>query len=436
MPTKANITNKKHVAHAEIVRRQSLAIKYTAVAIIAAVVLYVGYSVLANTVLMRYRSVATVNGERITAGEFQGRVKIERVQAINQFMQYYQLAQAFGSQDPLNDPMFGQFLQNSYFELIDATAFGGKILDNLIDERLIRQEAEKMGITVSEAEVETYIREKFQYYENGTPTPTLTMAAPVLPTSNPTQLAFLPPTATATLEPTTAPSATPDLTATATPTLAPTLTATATLALPTELPTATATPYTLEGFKESYAETIKSVQEESGLSEAEFRALYTNLLFRERVKAEVVKDAKPVEDQVWAQHILVKTEEEAKAVLARLEAGEDWNKLAAELSQDTSNALQGGSLDWFGPGSMVPEFEAAAYTLTKPGEISAPVQSEFGWHVIRLVDRAERPLNADQFAQLKERVFREWLDKLREAADIQKFDLWQEIVPTEPVLPL
>jgi len=85
-----------------------------------------------------------------------------------------------------------------------------------------------------------------------------------------------------------------------------------------------------------------------------------------------------------ASHILVETEEEAKAIIAELEAGADFADTAKEKSTGPSGP-SGGELGWFGPGRMVPDFEAAVVEMEKDG-ISAPVQTQFGWHVIKLND--------------------------------------------------
>ena len=82
-----------------------------------------------------------------------------------------------------------------------------------------------------------------------------------------------------------------------------------------------------------------------------------------------------------AAHILVATEAEAQAVAARLATGEDFATLAQELSTDTGSGANGGELGWFGLGMMVPEFEAAVVAAT-PGVVTAPVQSQFGWHLV------------------------------------------------------
>lgn len=99
--------------------------------------------------------------------------------------------------------------------------------------------------------------------------------------------------------------------------------------------------------------------------------------------AEAFTSGEPVPE--WnAAHILVRTEEEVQAVMAALAEGRDFAELAREVSTDGS-ARQGGDLGWFGPGMMIPEFEATVRGL-EPGQVSEPLQSRFGWHVVRLID--------------------------------------------------
>jgi peptidyl-prolyl cis-trans isomerase C len=90
--------------------------------------------------------------------------------------------------------------------------------------------------------------------------------------------------------------------------------------------------------------------------------------------------------QIKASHILVKTEDEAKKILERLKKGEDFAQLAKKYSIDTVSAKNGGELGYFSRGQMVPEFEAAASRL-KPGEISGPVKTKFGYHIIKVTDK-------------------------------------------------
>ncbi|MCO4055762.1 MAG: peptidylprolyl isomerase [Bosea sp.] len=105
---------------------------------------------------------------------------------------------------------------------------------------------------------------------------------------------------------------------------------------------------------------------------------------------DAMKTMKP-DQEVRARHILVEKEDEAKAALARVRSGEDFAKVAAELSKDPGSGKEGGDLGYFTQDRMVPQFGAMAFQL-KPGEVSEPVQTQFGWHVIRVEDKRDRPL--------------------------------------------
>jgi peptidyl-prolyl cis-trans isomerase C len=105
------------------------------------------------------------------------------------------------------------------------------------------------------------------------------------------------------------------------------------------------------------------------------------------------------EEQVRARHILVATEDEAKAVKADLDGGKPFEVEAMDKTIDPSGKQSGGDLGFFGKGQMVPEFEAAAWAL-QPGQISEPVKSEFGWHIIKLEEKTlSQPQPIEQLAQ-------------------------------------
>jgi len=106
------------------------------------------------------------------------------------------------------------------------------------------------------------------------------------------------------------------------------------------------------------------------------------------------------EPEVRARHILVKTEQEAKDIVKQLKAGADFTELAKK-SSDGPSAQTGGDLGYFSRGQMVKPFEDAAFSL-KPGQISDPVQTEFGWHVIKVEDKRNRPLPT--FDEVKEQL--------------------------------
>lgn len=139
---------------------------------------------------------------------------------------------------------------------------------------------------------------------------------------------------------------------------------------------------------------------------------------------EAAKAQKP-EVEIHALHILVPTEDEAKAVEKRLKAGEDFSKLADELSKDPGS--KGGDLGWFTTDRMVPEFAEAAFKL-QPGQVSDPVKTQFGWHVIKVLEKRNKPFPSfdqvrDQLQQyVAQRAQSEAILKLREAAKISRTD--------------
>lgn len=428
--------SKKHVAHLQVVRQQERIIWVTAIIVAVVVIGIVAYGILADTVFLQYRAVATVNGESIRAGDFIKQVKLQRVQLINQFNQYYQFAQMFGASDPLSDPNFGQVLQQIYDNLNAPQSIGQTVLDYMIETTLIRQEAARRGLTVSQEELEKALQEGFGYYANGTPTPAPTATSFSTPTPNATAFAIVTitptpspvtPTATATPDPNVTPTetATPSPTATAGPT--------ATTG-PTSTPFPTATPYTLEGYQAAFDERVKFITEQTGMSREDYLRFYEGLLLRDKLLADVTKDIQPEQEKVWARHILVADSALAMTIVEKLRAGEDFAKLAAEFSMDTGSKDNGGDLGWFGKGRMVAPFEEVAFSLPV-GQISDPVQSEYGWHIIQVIDRQRMPLTEAELQQYKENVFNTFLKELREKAQITTNDVfWKEIVPTEPAL--
>lgn len=142
---------------------------------------------------------------------------------------------------------------------------------------------------------------------------------------------------------------------------------------------------------------------ERELHSAYFRKHVVDALKPEEVKARYDKEvaALPQEEEVHARHILVKTEEEAKAIIAELDAGKDFIELAKEKSTD-SNKSDGGDLGYFAKGRMVKEFEDAAFALEKGAYTKTPVKSQFGFHVIKVEDKRIAP--PPPFEQVQDQV--------------------------------
>lgn len=131
------------------------------------------------------------------------------------------------------------------------------------------------------------------------------------------------------------------------------------------------------------------------------------------------------EQEVRARHILVENEALARAALKRVQSGEDFAKVADQVSKDPGS--RGGELGWFTKDRMVPEFAEAAFKL-QPGQISQPVKSQFGWHIIKVEERREKPF--PKLEEVRDQVERfvvqkaqaEAVGKLRETAKIERLD--------------
>lgn len=168
------------------------------------------------------------------------------------------------------------------------------------------------------------------------------------------------------------------------------------------------------------------------------KLLIDELLLRETKKAvtpeavkalydETAKGLQP-EEEVRARHILVEKEEDAKAVHQRVTKGnEDFAKVAAEVSKDPGSGKEGGDLGYFTKERMVSEFAEAAFKLGK-GEISAPVKSQFGWHVIKVEDKRTKPVpkledvRPQIEAHLSRKAQTDFIMALRQKTKVERLD--------------
>ena len=114
-------------------------------------------------------------------------------------------------------------------------------------------------------------------------------------------------------------------------------------------------------------------------------------------------------ERIRARHILVSGDEELAKVQDELKAGKSFDVVAKEFSRDPGSAANGGDLGEFPRGMMVPEFEKAAFELKNPGDVSAPVKTQFGWHIIKLEQRI--PESVMPFEQIKDRLIQELTDQ-------------------------
>ena len=147
--------------------------------------------------------------------------------------------------------------------------------------------------------------------------------------------------------------------------------------------------------------------------ETQIRTQITDAQARSYYDAQI-KDYKSAEE-VRASHILVKSEDQAKAIFEQIAHDGDFAELAAKHSADPGSSGNGGDLGYFGRGRMVPEFEKTAFA-TPVGEVALPIKSQFGWHIIKVTDKRNR--KPPEFETLKERIITRLVrDKAKELAD-------------------
>ena len=173
-------------------------------------------------------------------------------------------------------------------------------------------------------------------------------------------------------------------------------------------------------------ETLLNIETRTRVTEEEMRKIYDEQ--RSRITPE---------DEVRARHILVETEEEAKALIAQIRGGADFETIAKEKSKDPGGARNGGDLGFFTKGQMVPEFAEAAFAM-QAGQLSqAPVKSQFGWHIIKVEERRQRQIPSFEQVRgqiedfLTRRVQADLVQKLRSEAQVERF----APSPTRPTAP-
>jgi peptidyl-prolyl cis-trans isomerase C len=156
----------------------------------------------------------------------------------------------------------------------------------------------------------------------------------------------------------------------------------------------------------------------------EVKSALTDEAFR-KVYDEAVKSMPP-QEEVRARHILVENEDEAKAIAEQIKGGADFATLAKEKSKDPG-AAEGGDLGYFTKDQMVPEFADVAFKMY-PGQVSNPVKTQFGWHIIKLEDKRTRPV--PEFEKVKDQIESfltrktqtEYVAKLRQTGKVERLD--------------
>lgn len=356
-----------------------------------------GYGLVVEKVIKARESVAVVGNTPITTAEFQARVRFMRMQMQNELQYWLQQQQSLDPTDP-SMQFYLEYIQGNIRDLqnqlspANVLVIGEQALDQLIQEELVRQEAERRGITVALEEVQREIELYFGYDRHpATPTLALTVTPPVTPTE------VLTPT-------------------------------------PTAVPLPTPTPMTAEDFRQLYDTYLRQSLKPLGISEQRFRSWVEASLVVEKLREQISAEIPPMADQVKLRLLTVDSEEGANELVARLDAGEEFQTLADELEGDEEVSGYGAELGWF-PRKILERRLGTALTdlafSLEVGEHSQPVLSPDGvrYTIIEVLGHEVRELEPFVRQQLEEDAFQEWLDTQQVLVERRTY---RDRVPAEP----
>jgi peptidyl-prolyl cis-trans isomerase D len=391
-------------------RARRLTIIVGAVVGIAVLVLVVG--LLYQAVYIPNTAVATVNGQRISTNDLWKLTRFDQYQRISQLQNLLQFQEQI---DPGGEQgFFTSQISQLRSDLVNPEGSTNRVLEQMIEEQLVRQLAADNNIVVDDAEVQAELESLVAAQQGLVTAPEATATAEALAAATPT------------------PSPTPSPT--------PTSTVASTLTVPTLAPEPTPTVgvQTETEFNTGLDQLLNNVSQGAGISRTDARTLYVSLIgsniLREKLEQQLGDQMPTTDDQLRARHILVSVDPEASqedrdaalskaiSITQRLRNGEDFAELAIQFSDDTGSAQQGGDLGFFSRGRMVMEFEEAAFSLPI-GQISDPVESQFGYHIIEVLERQPGSPN-----------FNAWLQDQKATAQIVR-SLTSARLPSLPVVP-
>jgi peptidyl-prolyl cis-trans isomerase D len=383
------------VGRVEREQRLNKIIQFSMIGILAIVVVVVIYGIIVSTFVTPNVVLATVFGEEITVDEYQTQVRYQRAMMIGTMNQYASLYQLYT--DPTVQSQISNYIQQIQYQLDDAEGFGQVIFNQMIDDILIKREAQDRGITVTEEEILEEVGNPYGYYPNGYPTPT------PAPTAEPTE-------------------GDDD---------------TATDEVVEATPAPVPTSITYEEFQDSLATELEGYRE-YGVTDEVFYNLVEAQIYRQKLSDVLAEGIEKTEDQVWARHILVDDEETAQEVLDRLAEGEAFEDLATEYSTDPSAATNFGDLGWFNETTMVTEFSEAAFSA-EVGDIVGPVESQFGFHIIEVLGHEMREMAQADLDYEVSIALADFISQLKapaeENGDIELNPDWAKYIPDDPRSP-
>jgi len=365
------------------------------VAIVGVVVVGVlVYGFVVEKIVKARQPVAVVSGVPITTSEFQARVRFMRLQMQTELQYLLYQQQALDPTDA-DTQFYLEYIQGNIRDLQaqlapeNALVIGEQVLNQLIQEELIRQEAERRGIVVTPEELQREIELSFGFDRNP-PTPAPTATSPLTPTND----------------------------TTSTP-------------APTPLPTQT--PMTEQDFLQRQADYLQELKR-LGISEQQYQSWVEASLLFEKLREQMVAEVPATAEQVKVRYLSVDSEEQANELAARLDGGEDFQTLADELEEDEEGSGYSTELDWL-PRDMLErrleeELVDLAFSL-EVGEHSQPVEIQDGTRfiILEVMGREERELDSFTRQQLGEDAFQKWLDAQQVLVERQPY---RDRVPTDP----
>lgn len=402
----------KSKAERETVIQRYVILSIAALAVIAVVIL--ALSLFIDQVVTPTVAVADVNGETITVGEFRSRVRLERALSNERINNAVATFRAIGYSDDQITQLITQDPSYGWNEMQVTDQLGNRVLNQMIDDAIVRQKAAELGITVTQADVENEINAYFAYDpEEGVGEPTAT------------------PEPTATATPFVSPTPSPSPTATVTPETAPTETSTP---APSNTPTNTPNPTErAERYNTTRSDFFGAVARAAGVSEANLTSYFETRALRKALATAVLGEAVTTTAYADIRHILVETETQAQDIIASLAAGDSFADLARALSTDTGSGANGGELGWAALSGYVEPFREAA-EAAEIDTIVGPVNSQFGYHILQVRAREDREATEAEIETARNNQLEEYIDEQRaaEGSNVQIFDAWVDNVPTEP----
>lgn len=410
---------RKEILLARKQEKQTRQIRLAVIGVIALLAVVFAIGIVNELLIKPTLPVAIVNDEEISLGDWQDRVRLQRAQLI---IGLEDLEETVGGDIGLVQQFAGQQINL----LLQPDVLGQLVLEDMIDDRMMRQNAEIRGITVTEEEVDERIAENFNYYGGDSPTPFPTATQTVMPTPSITPI----PTEVIT-----------DVLPTNTPL------PTATMG-PTSTPLPTATPVSQETFEEELSATLDDFRS-YGVSEETYRDFIRGQIYRDKfLEALAEERGYLTEDEMVSMYILTfDTEEEAEeaaAVIAEEDFLTVWNTIRSKpVDPESSDTARASEVLWRQQETLSNQFGdsvgEAAFELEigEPSDIlideASTEEDTDTYYIIQVSGREVRPLSESNIQQNKENILTTWLESAVQDG-VEQFDLWQQNVPQQPVL--